>query len=366
MDDETYIVSEEELQRFGTDSLMAVGTSRENAEQHIAVLVEADRRGHYSHGFNRLRGHYVNDIKSKVCFPNNAPYIEKETAATALINGNCSLGAVVSNYAMDIAIKKAKEAGVAFVSVRNSNHFGIAGHYAKKALDAGMLGMAFTNGSPYVAPTRSATSTFSTLPLSLAAPATNGDHMLLDMATSAAAVGKMELARKLKKPIPEGWALNKEGRPTTDPEEALPSGGGCGLPLGGNEETSGYKGYGLALMVEMFCGILSGSAWGPHVRKWKEENKIANLGHCFIAIDPAAFCPGFQDRCQELLDTCRGLEPLDPELPVLVPGDRGTQREEACRREGGVRYKAKQYTDMIELAEELNIKPPEVVKHFKE
>merc|ERR1712025_432531 len=179
--------------------------------------------------------------------------------------------------------------------------------------------------------------------------------MLLDMATSAAAVGKMELARTHGTQLPPGWAPNKEGRPTTVPEEALPSGGGCGLPLGGNEDTSGYKGYGLALLVEIFCGILSGSAWGPHIRKWKIQDQVANLGQCFVAIDPAAFTDSFPDRMQSLIDTCRGLDPLDPDLPVLVPGDRGRGREAAVRERGGIKYKEEQVKNMMELAEELSV-----------
>jgi len=355
-----HIISEEELQRFGEDCLVAVGTNREHAAAHIAVLVEADRRGHYSHGFNRLRGHYVADIRSQICDPNAVPSIVRETSSTALVDGNNSLGAVVGNYAMNLAITKAKETGVAWVTVRGSNHFGIAGHYSAQALQHNMLGMAFTNGSPYVAPTRSATSLFSTLPISVSAPAVDGDHMLLDMATSAAAVGKMELARTHGNQIPQGWALDKDGQPTSDPEKALPSGGGCGLPLGGSEETSGYKGYGLGLMVEIFCGIMSGSAWGPHVRKWKIQNQVANLGQCFVAVDPAAFTDSFPERMQSLIDTCRGLAPLDPELPVLVPGDRGRGREAAVRERGGIKYKEEQVRNMMELAEELAVCPPVV------
>lgn len=316
------IIPVADLQRFGEDCLVAVGCGREHAAAHIAVLVEADKRGHYSHGFNRLRGHYVADIRSKICDPNAEPTIVKETGSTALVEGNNSLGAVVGNFAMQLAISKARAGGVGWVTVRGSNHFGIAGHYSQQALAAGMLGLAFTNGSPYVAPTRSATSTMSTLPISLAAPGTEGDRMLLDMATSAAAVGKMELARTHGTQLPPGWALDRCGQPTTQPEAALPSGGGCGLPLGGAEETSGYKGYGLGLMVEIFCGILSGAAWGPHVRKWKVQNQVANLGQCFIALDPAVFTEDFTERMQSLMDTCRGLDPIEPDLPVLVPGDR--------------------------------------------
>ena len=228
------------------------------------------------------------------------------------MEGNNSLGATVGNFAMRLAIQKAQETGVGWVSVRGSNHFGIAGHYSQQALDHNMLGLAFTNGSPYVAPTRSATSMMSTLPISLAAPGKEGDRnndggivtccsddrLLLDMATSAAAVGKMELARTHGTQLPPGWALDRRGQPTTEPEAALPSGGGCGLPLGGSEETSGYKGYGLGLMVEIFCGILSGSAWGPSVRRWKVQDEVANLGQCFIALDPGAFTDDFNERMQ--------------------------------------------------------------------
>ena len=129
------------------------------------------------------------------------------------------------------------------------------------------------------------------------------DRMLLDMATSAAAVGKMELARTHGTQLPPGWALDNRGQPTTEPEAALPSGGGCGLPLGGSEETSGYKGYGLGLMVEIFCGILSGSAWGPSVRKWKVQDEVANLGQCFIALDPGAFTDDFNERMQVIIES---------------------------------------------------------------
>jgi len=355
-----YIIHEDELQRFGEDCLVAVGAKRENAKPHIAVLVEADMKGHYSHGFNRLRGHYVADIRSKICEPNAVPTIVKETVSTALIDGNNGLGAVVGNFAMNVAIEKAKGTGIGWVTVRNTNHFGIAGHYSAQALEQNMMGMSFTNGSPYVAPTRSAKGLFSTLPISLSAPGTDGDHMLLDMATSAAAVGKMELARTHKTEIPEGWALDKDGKPTRDPEAALPSGAGMGLPLGGMEETSGYKGYGLGLLVEIFCGILSGAAWGPHVRKWKIQDQVANLGQCFVAIDPAAFTDSFPERMQSLLDTCRDLPPLDPELPVIVPGDRGRSRSEACRQRGGVIYKEQQVTQMMELAKELSVDPPQL------
>jgi len=130
------------------------------------------------------------------------------------------------------------------------------------------------------------------------------------------------------------------------------------LPLGGPEETSGYKGYGLGLMVEIFCGILSGSAWGPSVRKWKIQDQVANLGQCFVALDPSAFTDSFPERLQCLLEMCRGLPPLDPELPVLVPGDRGRSREAAVRERGGVVYKAEQVVQMLQLAEELGVQAP--------
>ena len=166
---------------------------------------------------------------------------------------------------MDVAVKKAKKTGVGWVSVKGSNHFGIAGHYSMMAQREGLLGFSFTNGSPWVTATRSAGArVMSTNPISFTAPGEAGDGLVLDMATATVAVGKLEVAAVRGEEIPDCWAVDGAGRVTSDPRTAMRE--GAGLPLGGSEQTGGYKGYGLALLVEIFCGILSGSAWGPHIR----------------------------------------------------------------------------------------------------
>merc|ERR1719334_212694 len=180
--------------------------------------------------------------------------------------------------------------------------------------------MSFTNTSPLVAPTRAKKAALGTNPLSLAAPSADpNDPFVLDMATCTVAVGKIEIQNRKQEPMPEGWAIDSEGKITTEPSEALK--GGALMPLGGPEINSGYKGYGLAMMVEIFCGILSGGQYGPNVRRWMDTTREADLGQCFVAIDPSFFAPGFEDRMGDLMSTCRGMDATDASKPVLVAGD---------------------------------------------
>ncbi|XP_030758420.1 uncharacterized protein LOC115884080 isoform X2 [Sitophilus oryzae] len=346
----------EEARRFMTDCFLAVGTPKEHAEIVSENLFEADYRGHYSHGMNRLEM-YIRDIQHNSSDAKAVPCILKETAATALVDGKNGLGAVVGERCMALAIKKAKEVGIGFVVARGSNHFGIAGKYAMQAIDEGLLGMSFSNTSPFMTPTRAKTATLGTNPLSLGAPATKGDSFVLDMATTAVAVGKIELARRKQEPIPEGWALNDQGMPETNPTIAYKS--AKLMPLGGTEVNSGYKGYGLGMLVEIFSGILSGSAYGPHIRKWGQADKLANLGHAFMAIDPSAFEPGFEDRLSDLLNYARNLEPADPAKPVLAHGDKERQHMEKVKKDGGFRYVENQHSTNDKLAKELKVKPME-------
>ena len=184
---------------------------------------------------------------------------------------------------MRLAIKKAREAGIGWVTARNSNHFGIAGHYSMMAEREGLLGLSFTNGSPWVTATRSAGArVMSTNPLSFTAPGEQGDSLVLDMATSCVAVGKLEVAAVNGDDIPDGWAVDGRGQVTNNPRTAMRE--GAGLPLGGGEESGGYKGYGLALMVEVLCGVMSGGAWGPHIRQWARSND--HLVGCHNAESP--------------------------------------------------------------------------------
>lgn len=343
-----------ELHSFVVRCMTAVGTPLHHAMAMGDLLTAADHRGHYSHGLNRL-DMYVRDIQSGMTVHSAEPALVKETVATALVEGNNVLGPVVGRHCIDLAIEKAKEAGIGFVTARGSNHFGIAGWYSMRAMEQGLLGMAFTNTSPWMVPTRARTPTLGTNPLSLAAPANNGDSFVLDMATTAVALGKVEINDRKGLDIPPGWGVDATGKTCTDPKPVA-EGGGL-MPLGGTEECSGYKGYGLAMMVEVFCGLLSGADYGPHVRKWKTNDRPANLGQCFIAIDPSAFAPGFTDRLTELIDHCRNLQPVAGETEVLVAGDPEKQHMQKCTRLGGIPYHPNQIQYAQNLAEELKIEP---------
>ena len=334
--------------------MLKLGAGDETAENMGKLLLAADYRGHLSHGLNRLEM-YIRDVQAKTCDPLAKPTILKESPATAWVDGNNTLGGNVGTFCMNIAIKKAREVGVGWVSCRGSNHNGIAGYYSMMASDQGLLGMAFTNTSPLVASNRGKKGFIGTNPISLAAPGKEDDSFVLDMATSAVAVGKIELQRRKGEPIPNGWAKDQNGENTTDPTAAMKS--PALYPLGGEESSSGYKGMGLGMLVEIFCGILGGSLWGPNVRPWMNTTDIANFGQCYIAIDPNCFAPDFPDRLQDLMNATRSQEPAEANKPVLVAGDPERAHMKRVDSDGGITYNINQITNCQKLAEELGVEP---------
>ncbi|XP_022795576.1 uncharacterized protein LOC111334150 isoform X1 [Stylophora pistillata] len=350
--DQYKCVAVNEVESFVERCMSAVGTPLEHCKALAQVLVAGDERGHFSHGLNRLEM-YVHDINVGSTVVNGDPEIVKETSATAFVEGNNLLGPVVGNFCNDLAMKKAQETGIGWVACKGSNHYGIAGWYTIRAVEKGLIGMSFTNTSPLVVPTRARQSTLGTNPLSLAAPGKNGDSFVLDMATSAVALGKIEMADRKGVEIPHGWAVDSKGLETVNPEKVL-SGGGQ-LPLGGTEITSGFKGYGLAMMVEVLCGILADAAFGPNVRKWKGDDRVANLGHCFVAVDPKAFSEGFEDRMQSLMDHCRNLQPAEGETAVLVAGDPERAHIQKVKEDGGIHYHVNLLEAMDKLADQLGV-----------
>jgi len=313
-------IAPKELRAFVDRVIQRVGCNSEQAATVAEILVEADLRGVHSHGVNRLEM-YVSELEAGEVNPKTSPEIIKETDSIACVDGKNGVGMVVAKFCMELAITKAKKHGIGWVVARGANHYGIAGYYAMMASKQGMIGMSFTNTSPIVFPTRSSKIALGTNPIAVAAPSTNPeDPLVLDMATSAVALGKIEYKDRQGKTCPHGWGADSTGRETTDPKVVL-NGGGC-LPLGGVEETSGYKGYGLAMMVELFCGMLSGSDWGPNIPPWRAGRKRpANLGQCFVCIDPQAFGGGFDERVSALMQTVRTLPHIEEDKPVLAPGD---------------------------------------------
>ncbi|XP_035829865.1 uncharacterized oxidoreductase YjmC [Aplysia californica] len=339
--DTTVIVPVENLRAFTERVIVKAGAKPAHAEALAELIVAADHRGHFSHGLNRL-DYYVDDIARGVNAVDKEPEITKQGPSTALVNGNNCIGPVVGKMCIDLAIEKAKSSGVGWVCASGSNHFGIAGWYSIRAMQQGLIGMAFCNTSPNMVHPRGKERVLGTNPISVAAKGEQGDEFVLDMATTAVAQGKVEIKDRLGQQIPVGWGMDANGKLSTDTKEILYSGGLC--PLGGAEETSGYKGFGLGMMVELFCGILSGSNFGTGVRKWTNTGfeSEANLGQCFVAIDPSAFAPGFEGRLSELVKMVKTSEPAEGQTDLLVAGDPERAHIELCERLGGIPYHRKQ------------------------
>lgn len=234
------LVKVNESKRFMIDCFKAVNVPQDHAEQQADLLVAADYRGHFSHGMNRLEM-YLNDLSIKSTNGSAVPTILKETPSTAWIDGNNGLGAVIGNFCMDVAIKKAKQTGVGWVCAKGSNHYGMASWYPLRAIKKGLIGFSMTNTSPIMVPTRGKDAVLGTNPLSMGVPAKH-DKFLLDMATTAVALGKVEIQQRKGEPLPTGWALDHRGKETLDANLAFES--GRLMPLGGTEVNSGYKGYG--------------------------------------------------------------------------------------------------------------------------
>ncbi|UYV81014.1 hypothetical protein LAZ67_19002530 [Cordylochernes scorpioides] len=347
-------VQPRELFEFVVRCVTSAGAEQSGAESLASVLVEADLRGHYSHGLNRLP-FYLQDLRTGKCREAGKPQIVAQTTATAHVDGCNLLGPVVGRFSMRVAMEKARTSGIGLVVARNSNHFGIAGWYSTMASEEGLIGMAFTNASPTTAVTRCKEPVIGTNPLSFAAPAGHKDDFVLDMACSTVALGKLEILERKKLPMPGKWGIDKDGNPTTNPTDVLQ--GGALLPLGGFEETGGYKGYGLAMMVDILCGVLGGAKFGLQLKPWLNTDEPANLAQCFIAINPSAFAPGFEDRMKELLSGYRNLPAENPNEKVLTPGDPERINKKECEKVGGIFYHEKQLELLLKIAEEMSIPP---------
>ncbi|KAK6165799.1 hypothetical protein SNE40_022644 [Patella caerulea] len=351
-----YVVQQSDLREFITNCMTQVGACPEHADTLAQNLLAADYRGHYSHGLNRL-GMYMADIEQNMVETKGEPKILKQTVSTGLVDGNNLQGPVVGKFCMELAIQKAKETGIGWVTARHSNHFGIAGWYSMMALEHNLIGMAYCNTSPCMVPTRARKKVLGTNPISVAAPANNDDNFVLDMATTPVALGKVEIKHVMGQPIPPTWGVDNQGQVTTDPKAVYLEDGGL-LPLGGTEETGGYKGYGLGMMVEVFCGILSGANFGSNIRHWSSHSEISNLGQCFVALDPSVFAPGFTDRMSDLMDHCRNLQPAEGSAgPVQVAGDPERQHVKKCDELGGIPYPAQQLAVADGLAKKCGVEP---------
>jgi len=310
----------ETLRDWVVDIFETCGLAREDGEIAADILVESDLRGIESHGVPRLRRLYVDRLLSGAIRADAKLTIERETAATVTFNANNGLGPVMAYRAMERTIEKARDAGVCLSTVGHSDHFGIAGYYATMALRyPGMAGIAMTNATPLMVPTGGKEAMLSTAPIAAAFPGGEQDPFVLDAATSSVAWGKVEIARRLNATLPEGLAVDEHGEPTTDPFAARAL-----LPLGGERKTSGQKGYGLGLLVEMLCSQLSGSLWSKQIAYSNAKGQQpADTSHAFIAINIEAFRPlsEYNTSVDQLFSTLRNAEPTANVERVMIPGD---------------------------------------------
>jgi len=278
----------EDLENYIIRFLTSYSVSEEDAKTIVDVMMAADLRGVHSHGITRLHVYYGDRLRAGLIDASNPYKVLKETPNTAVYDGGNGFGQVCGFNAMSSCIDKAKDHTVGLATVRNSNHFGIAGYYAMMALKHNMIGISLTNSQPLIAPTYGKTRMLGTNPIAVAIPARNKRPYVLDMATSIVPMGKVMLAETKGEKIPAGYGINARGELTTDPFEVKE--GGALLPLGGTDIMSGYKGYGLALLVDILCGVLSGASFGSGVGSpASTSGPNVDIGHFFMAVNIEAF-----------------------------------------------------------------------------
>jgi L-2-hydroxycarboxylate dehydrogenase (NAD+) len=318
---------------------LKIGCSDEHAILATRVLIDADMRGVDSHGVARLSG-YVRLWEAKRINATPDIKVVYETPSTATVDGDKGLGLVVAPFAMKIAIEKAKVAGTGWVSVKNSNHFGIAGYHAMMALDHDMIGWAMTNGSALVAPTFGNERLLGTNPIAIAIPAHNEPPFVADFATTTASNGKLEILQRKNLDAPLGWVQDKDGNATTN-ANALKEGGAM-LPLGGDREHGSHKGYALGSIVDIFSAVLSGASYGPWAPPFPayvpvpENMPGEGLGHFLGAMRVDAFRPAqdFKDHMDNWIRRFKSSKPITGNEKVLVPGDPEREMQIIRRKEG--------------------------------
>ncbi len=335
-----------DLEDFVVGVLAQHGVDEAKGRSVGRVLVASDQRGIPSHGVARL-GRYLTGIAKGFILPEVDPEVLEPAPALAVVDARNGLGQVAGELGMALAIRKAKEQGIGAVTVKNSNHYGIAGYYALQAVSEGLIGLSLTNSAPLVVPTHGAEVMLGTNPIAFGAPAARHPAFLLDMATSVVPRGKVEVYDRNRMQMPKGWTVDENGYDATNPGTVLRNllgriGGGI-LPLGGRgEDFSGYKGYGLAFLVDILSGVLSGAAFGPGVddvhRKPDPESGVVfpNVGHFFLTIDIARFMPlgEFEARLDAMIDQIKGSKKaLDQEV-IFVHGEKEFAKAEAHAQDG--------------------------------
>jgi LDH2 family malate/lactate/ureidoglycolate dehydrogenase len=304
------------LHRFCCRALEATGVPAEAAAIVADSLTQGDARGLASHGVVRLLPAYIARLQAGSSRPRPDIQIVNRRGGTALLDGGGGLGQVAGYRAMELALQLARENGVGVVGVRNSSHFGTGAFFLEQAVQVGMIGLVMTNAPSNMPPHGGRKPYFGTNPLGVGLPCGSEQSIILDMSTSVVAQGKIIMAQlNGQTEIPEGWAIDKEGYPTRSPDAALQ---GAVLPM------AGYKGSGMALVIEALCGVLTGAAFGPHiVRLYDQGPAVQNLGHFFGALDVELFMPlaEFKARMDGFVQEVRS-QPRQPGVDrIFLPGE---------------------------------------------
>ncbi len=355
----SYCYTYEDLSGFTRNVFLKMGCTEAAAELATKVLLSADLRGIDSHGVARLTG-YVRLWEAGRINATPDIRIVHESPSTAVVDGGAGLGLVVAPYAMQVAIDKAKVAGTGWVSVRNSNHFGIAGYHAMMALEHDMIGISMTNASALVAPTFSIERMLGTNPIAVAIPAGQQPAFVADFATTTAANGKLEILQRKNGDAPVGWVQDKDGNETTD-ANALKKQGAL-LPLGSDREHGSHKGYALGSIVDIFSAVMSGASYGPWAPPFPayvpmpENMPGQGLGHFFGAMRIDAFrtAEEFKEHMDNWITRFRSATPAPGYEQVLIPGD--PEREmEAIRATEGIPVVPSVVEELRMLAGKLSI-----------
>jgi L-2-hydroxycarboxylate dehydrogenase (NAD+) len=356
---ESYRFRADYLTDFSAKVFMHFGIPKADAEQAAEVLAKSDLRGIDSHGVARLHTYFEMLELGRI---NAKPRIKivREKASVATIDGDNGLGLVVGPKANEIAMDKAEKFGSGWVSVCNTNHFGIAGYYPLKALERDLIGWAMTNSTKLVAPLWGAERMLGTNPIAIAFPGQKEPPIVIDMATSAVAYGKIEIALRKKEHIPNGWIIDKAGHDTTNPHDMI--GGGAQLPLGSQREMGGHKGYCLASMVDILCCVLSGANWGPFAPPFALRQEIPErsvgkgIGHFFGAMQIDGFIDKgeFKKQIDDWIHVFRHAKPAPGTNGPLIPGD--PERDaELTRSKDGIPLLKPVIDDLLDISRKTGI-----------
>jgi LDH2 family malate/lactate/ureidoglycolate dehydrogenase len=344
-------IAPEVLRDVGTRVLASLGVPADDGALVADSLVQADLWGHQSHGLLRLPW-YAARLRSGVMRAVTEPAVLSDTGPLVLLDGRDGIGQVLTERARVLAVERARTHGVGVVGVRNSNHFGTAMYFTRRAARDGFVAVLTTNASPAMAPWGGREKRLGTNPWSIAAPGPDGGVVAVDIANTAVARGKIYLAKNRGEPIPETWALTADGAPTTDPAEGVL---GVILPM------AGHKGYAISFLMDVLSGALTGSAVGTGVRGPYEADRPSGAGHLFLALDPDAFGDraGYEARVRQLVDEVKTVPLAQGFDEVFYPGEVEDRAEAANLAAGGVLLAARSLTDLRDLAAEAEVPFPE-------